>query len=656
MIGLIVRKEFAEIRRDRKTILISLLLPVFMYPLLFSFMTRLERKEDAKEDRFVYEVALAEGAASLLGEAVNADSGFARAASPGGDGDALDDALRAGDIMAWAGIEDAAEESPLVSIRYDMANDRSRDASERLADLARDAASEERDRRWREAGREGLPEDLLAIEETDVATEEETGGAAAAKLIPFLLIMTLFAGGAAVATDIVAGEKERGTLETLYLGPVPRRAIASGKYLVVVLVTVMAGLLNLLSMAACFRFGLVGEAAEGLAISGAGVASAAVLVVPLSMLIGGVLLAISAHARSLKEAQYLMTPAMLVAFIPGMLASSQDIALNGFTAFIPVANVALAVRDGLIAPVPVGLLLAVAAASTLWGLLAVRITGRMLSREETILGFDPEPFLSATLAGRTRALHLAMAVTVLAYFYLGSLLQQANVLVGLALSLWIVLPLLGAATLRMGWSGGRVREVLSLRPAPLRAIAAGALLGAGCVFPVAAGLVRVQEIFLPSPTAFFQAMEEVMRSASPVTIVLLMAISPAICEELVFRGVVLGLLRRIMPDRRAILVSAFYFAVFHLSVFRFLPTFLLGLAMGALAVRTHSVLPSMAFHAFYNAGAIGGSLFLGEEWTALGGGMAWLASAGLLAAGGRLLGAAGQDTGGDGGVGAPAGE
>jgi membrane protease YdiL (CAAX protease family) len=86
-----------------------------------------------------------------------------------------------------------------------------------------------------------------------------------------------------------------------------------------------------------------------------------------------------------------------------------------------------------------------------------------------------------------------------------------------------------------------------------------------------------------------------------VPFLLAFALLPAVCEELAFRGFLLnGLLKR-FRQRTAILLCSFLFALFHMNVFQFLPTFFLGVVLGLLTVRSKSVLPAMFFHLLYNA-------------------------------------------------------
>src|SRR5260370_5815756 len=85
-----------------------------------------------------------------------------------------------------------------------------------------------------------------------------------------------------------------------------------------------------------------------------------------------------------------------------------------------------------------------------------------------------------------------------------------------------------------------------------------------------------------------------------VLYVLAFALVPALCEEVAFRGFVLRGLHQGFRPRNAVLLSSFFFALFHLNVFLFLPTFLLGVILGLLTVRSRSLLPAGSFYLLHN--------------------------------------------------------
>ena len=88
----------------------------------------------------------------------------------------------------------------------------------------------------------------IRVKAEDVATAREVGGSVWARLFPFLLVMMSLTGAFYPAVDICAGEKERGTMETLLISPASRTEIVAGKFLTVMLASVMTAMLNLVSM------------------------------------------------------------------------------------------------------------------------------------------------------------------------------------------------------------------------------------------------------------------------------------------------------------------------------------------------------------------------------------------------------------------------
>jgi membrane protease YdiL (CAAX protease family) len=99
--------------------------------------------------------------------------------------------------------------------------------------------------------------------------------------------------------------------------------------------------------------------------------------------------------------------------------------------------------------------------------------------------------------------------------------------------------------------------------------------------------------------------------------VLLLALLSAVAKEVAFRGWILNGLRQRFRPWAAILISSLLFAAFHMNVFALLPTFLLGVVLGVLAVRSGSIVPGILLHvgcyAVILAGAErGAGSFLGD--------------------------------------------
>lgn len=650
-VGILVRKELSELRRDRRVLFLTLILPVLLYPAVIGGMDRMEsqRSEQLRVQALTVgwsggtpelRAVLAQDSTLLFVD--RARERFERAVEEG--------EISAGlELPVWLSRPGAAAPDT-VRIVTRLTREDGREARRRIQVALDRWVDAVREQRWSEAGGVGDPEDLLAFVSRDVSTVQEASGAEAGKLLVYLLLMTLFMAASAFATDMVAGEKERGTLETLMLAPVDRRVIARSKLIVVSCGSTITGVLSLLSLSLSYRLGWLSvENGDSTMLQGPTLLAVALLTIPLAVLLGSILLAVSAWARSLKEAQYYVLPVMLLVFVPALLSMNQSVELSSFVAILPVANVAFFMRDVLAQRIDWPMLGLVTGSTLIWITLMVRWVGQLLTREETLLGFDPEPFFARTPGGRARALQLGLVLTILGYFYLGQWLQNWNLLPGLALSLWVLLPAMGLGVVRMVRPVRRDwRRIFNLRPAPVNALLGAVLLAVGLILPMAGGLQPLMERLLPMPAADAQRMSEALVDFSMLQAFLLASLSPALMEEFVFRGIFLGLFREQGSRERAVVMSAVGFALIHLSIHRFAPTFLLGLVLGAVVARHGSLLPAVVLHLVYNASILLGSQYYADHWATggapfdLDGPVAWAASLAALWVGAWLCGLTGS--------------
>ena len=177
-----------------------------------------------------------------------------------------------------------------------------------------------------------------------------------ARIFPFLLVLMSLTGAFYPSVDLCAGEKERGTMETLLISPAARSEIVLGKFFTVMLASVMTAVLNLLSM------GLTGlQIAGKLAGAGPGpggrmptiVAPPAfssyfwmlMLLIPLSAFFSAICVALAVLARSMKEGQYYMTPLYLVSLPLILVTMMPEVSLNLFYSMVPITGVSLLLKS-----------------------------------------------------------------------------------------------------------------------------------------------------------------------------------------------------------------------------------------------------------------------------------------------------------------------
>lgn len=190
----------------------------------------------------------------------------------------------------------------------------------------------------------------IKLEQMNMAQKKENLGSQLGGFLTYILLPLCLLGAMYPAIDMGAGEKERGTLESLIITPVSASQMVLAKYLTICSASFLAALLAILSF---LLWGFI--FAQGLAIQFVidlvgtlGVVDlllALVMLCPLVLFISAVVLSISIYAKSFKEAQNFMGPLSLVVFIPLIVAMLPGIKLNWAWAMVPISNVALAVKE-----------------------------------------------------------------------------------------------------------------------------------------------------------------------------------------------------------------------------------------------------------------------------------------------------------------------
>lgn len=195
----------------------------------------------------------------------------------------------------------------------------------------------------------GLLEPIL-VDKVSTADKRENIGEKIGGLIPYIIFILCLQGAMLPATDIGAGEKERGTLETLLISPIPRNQLVMGKFFTIAFAGVTSAMVTVGSL---FVWGVVlsqGMAIELItefmgAISAVDFLLMFAMLVPIVAIFAAVLLSMSIYAKSFKEAQGYMTPLVFIVIIPIILAMLPGIKLEGIYAWVPLMNVALAIKE-----------------------------------------------------------------------------------------------------------------------------------------------------------------------------------------------------------------------------------------------------------------------------------------------------------------------
>ncbi len=612
-------KEVRETLRDRRTLLIMIVVPVLLYPALLIITEQLflfgRRSLEAERAP----VALVGGAPAALLNVIDGRDDLELVLL---DFDP-EDALREGAVSAVAvlGPGFGTDSTQAVTLLYDGASDRSL----RGRSLLEGALAEWRDTLLaRRLAERGLPTTFatpVAVADSSIARPAEVGGYTLGRILPLLLVVITLLGAFYPAIDLAAGEKERGTLESLLTAPVPPGSIVAGKFVAVALVGIVAASLNLGSMLLTFQTGIlqISEVAGlEVALPLSAVALIFVTLVPLAVLFGAVFLGIAVRSSSFKEAQNALTPVYMLVIIPAMLPIFPGIEFGALLAITPVAGVSFLFRDLMWGDAEWLLGALVLASTSLYAVLALVFAAGAFGSERVLFGAgDASGGTSANEPGRrwrgrvgavpepAAAIGFVALVAVL-FFYGGVRFQLALGEGGLVAAEWLLLFLPAVLFVVLG-RYDFVRTFSLTRPAARGALG-GAVLIAGAL-PLVWLVGWLQSFVLPIPWDLLEGLEELVTADTLgryLWLVTVLAVTPALCEEAVFRGVLLGATRTLEPWR-VVVLNGVVFGAFHLSfetVIRFLPTAILGMLIAWAVLRTGSIWVGVLMHFLNNASIV----------------------------------------------------
>jgi len=645
-------KELRETLRDRRTLAVMLLFPLVVYPLIALLLTEVIAGKEAAQGTRASRVAIVGGDPSTRetvravlqavsagarpgmpgpksAKATTTTGSFEIAADPTGppiDANQRRAEVTAGTLDAFidldshsgaapaAGPPSAAPTRP-VGVVYDETRPASDQAHDRLA-LALGSV---------------LPvgcAPTFAVTSASVASNTKVGGYVLSKVLPLIVVIMTMLGAFYPAIDITAGERERGTLETLLASPVRRFDLMTGKVLAVTTLATLTGALNIVSMSLTVAetARLAGGATAALSIPWTRALATLLVVAPAAFLFGSVMVAIGAMARGFKEAQSLLMPVYLLCLTPSLATTAGDFPLSGVTMLIPGTNLTLLARDLMLGDARLIPAVVTLASTLAFGAGALAFAARLYDSERLLTSSDSEmvglgawirhllgraPASRAPLGSGSAASAVLgpspttpgqsltlFGVAFILWFFVFTWLQHWRLLPGLLISQW-------GGFLGLVWVFARVTrrplaDVLVLRRPRAAAVVGAACIGMSCWIILGILADRV----MPPPREVVESIRHLIRPPGenrPLWLsIFALGVTPAICEEALFRGPILRGLRNQLPAGLACALTGILFGVLHGDVWRFVPTALLGALLSWMALASGSIVPSMVSHIVNN--------------------------------------------------------
>ncbi len=355
MIFTIFKKELKETLRDRKTIMSMIVIPMLLFPIIFSVMFKIQHTIEDSLNKKVMHIGVIGGheIEPYLLRLENLPKEFGKLkVIRFTDSSQLKRQIEADSIqfgMLFPADFTASEQAMktlTIPIYYKMSEIGVSDKAKMINDAIFKMAQAERFQKAK------IDEQALTpyiYDYVNIASDQETMGNLVGGFLPYIFIVFGFIGCMYPCIDLFTGEKERGTFETLLTTPVTRWQILLGKMGVVVLSGFMAACFTLFGIFLSLKvFNIVEDPHIIDAIYGMFTPQSIILLLfllfPLVVLFAGVMIPISINAKSFKEAQSIITPLNIVFIMIAVIGMIPGISLNLMTASIPVVNVVLGMK------------------------------------------------------------------------------------------------------------------------------------------------------------------------------------------------------------------------------------------------------------------------------------------------------------------------
>ncbi len=389
----VYRKELLEVSRDRKTLIFMIVLPLLLIPLLIQITTDFvaDAEKEAASATLDYVVFSGDELPGLE-PALASTPGFSAVelADPSEIPDAVADERIDFALVVQPSEEPGAQH--VVELHYNTAplTSKVKSRTRKVVEAVGQTVQRERLEALGIATvpqQQGISEPVVLVERS-TAPMREVMGERIGGMLPYMFIIFCFLGAMYPAIDLAAGEKERGTLETLLLVPIARYQVVVGKFLVVFTAGVVSATLSIAGLGGWMAFkgaelgGDMGAVVK--AIGATDLFLIGAMLVPTAAIFAALLLSISIYAKSFKEAQSYIAPLNMLVVMPAFLAMLPGVVLDWKTASIPIANISLAIKELIKGTMDYSMLVAILGSSTLLAGLLLWLSTWWFSREDVL--------------------------------------------------------------------------------------------------------------------------------------------------------------------------------------------------------------------------------------------------------------------------------
>lgn len=650
----IFNKEFLEIFRDKRTLFTTFLLPLILYPILFIGLSSIMSRATTKLRNETKVIALEnfDKYADSDNQEVSSIVSLMRARLEANElfkvyhgAEIIDTLITDKVIQCSIKIDSIAYGNPIqyfISYKYDGSDDKSEMTLRSLKGNVQNFEKDLLKTRIEKFTKKEIEDDFLYpltnkehVTEKNLARNEQMLGKVLGQMLPYLLLMLIVAAGGAVANDLVAGEKERKTLETLLVSSATRLEIVLGKFFTIMVASIVNVVMNLISLSFSFKV-MFSQIASNMKSSGSNGAMSllesglpitsllwvALTLIPFVALFSAILLMVSTYSRNLKESQTYFSPLMIIPMMCGMIAMIPGMSLNLGTCMIPIVNIAMLTKEILTDGLNMTHFLIVNIINIILSALAIYYSIKLFCKESVLFRTQSESSIKGLKKNKLQLLTPSIGIVMFfiflgLFYYIGQawqmeafvdgkidydllrqqIIKTQAILFGLPILLFVRFFIAtGKNNKEKQKSALSFLRLNKFKPLNLVLVP----LAAVPMIVISLTLTQLVNFVFPIPEGQYKAIEALMNGDGNVlpplfSVIIAIAVVPAFFEEIMFRGFLFRFFEK-KGIWNSIIIVALLFAVMHLDMYKLLVVFILGIWLCYLMYISKSTYVSMLGH------------------------------------------------------------
>ena len=424
-------------------------------------------------------------------------------------------------------------------------------------------------------------------------------------ILSMMLTLLIASTAFSVAIEITTSEKEKGTLETLLSLPIKKSELITSKYLTTAIMSTISGVLTYISLFATLFFAKDTLSVMGLTsleINSKILIIYFIAIVLFSVFLSGIILSMAIFCKSLKEAQNTLTPIeigiALISYLPmlGVQASIKN-------SIIPFANIALLFNNALSSNIEPLFVILTFLSTICYSMILIIVVSKIYNEEDALFHTANLKYMSFSSGKeKTVAFNIFTSVLLLIIIYLlglyASLLFATTskyVIISILPLTALIVILISSILVKLDFKKAFKFQKFDFKQFMyLLLLLVGTRVLSEYIITIIANL-------FPKLVDDFGVVANTLTVDNIYLGLLTIAILPAIAEELLFRGIVYNSFTKKYGPIIGIIISALLFGIYHMNWLQGINAFFLGLVFGYAYYKTKSIFAPMIMHFLNNA-------------------------------------------------------